>query len=62
METKAGSKRIKMPGAGKALPMFQDFCSFEGYNAERLMMETGKLRELITCYNYTQDTLSSEGL
>jgi DNA-binding HxlR family transcriptional regulator len=28
--------------------MFQGSCSFEGYNAELLMKETKKLRELIT--------------
>ena len=33
METKAKSKRLKAPIAGKVLPMFQESCSFEGYDA-----------------------------
>jgi DNA-binding HxlR family transcriptional regulator len=48
METKARSKRLKTPRAEKALPMFQELCSFEGYDTELLMNETEKLRELIT--------------
>jgi hypothetical protein len=48
METIAGSKRLKTPKAEKALPIIQDICSFEGYDADLLMKETGKLRELIT--------------
>ncbi|MFY9965960.1 MAG: helix-turn-helix domain-containing protein [Nitrososphaeraceae archaeon] len=48
METKARSKRLKTPRAGRALPMFQELCSFEGYDTELLMNETEKLRELIT--------------
>jgi hypothetical protein len=48
METKARSKRLKTPKAGRALPIIQDTCSFEGNDAELLMKETGKLRELIT--------------
>jgi DNA-binding HxlR family transcriptional regulator len=48
METKARSKRPKTPRAEKALPMFQELCSFEGYDTELLMNETEKLRELIT--------------
>jgi DNA-binding HxlR family transcriptional regulator len=48
METKAKSKPLKKPRAKKILPMFQEPCSFEGYDAELLMKETGKLRELIT--------------
>jgi hypothetical protein len=48
METKAKSKRLKAPIAGKVLPMFQESCSFEGYDVELLMKETEKLRELIT--------------
>jgi DNA-binding HxlR family transcriptional regulator len=48
METKAKSKPLKTPRAKKILPMFQESCSFEGYDAELLMKETGKLRELIT--------------
>jgi hypothetical protein len=47
METKARSKRLKTPKAGRALPIIQDTCSFEGYDAELLMKETGKLRELL---------------
>ena len=48
METIAGSKRLKTPKVGKALPIIQDTCVFEGYDADLLMKETGKLRELIT--------------
>ena len=48
METIAGSKRLKTPKGGKALPIIQDTCRFEGYDADLLMKETGKLRELIT--------------
>jgi DNA-binding HxlR family transcriptional regulator len=48
METKAKSKRTKTPRAGKALPMFHELCSFEGYDVELLMSETEKLRELFT--------------
>jgi hypothetical protein len=48
METKARSKRLKTPRAGKAFPIFQELCSFEGYDTELLMNETEKLRELIT--------------
>ena len=49
METKAGSKKLVVSGrAGKALPVFNDSCNFEGYDAELLMKETEKLRELIT--------------
>jgi DNA-binding HxlR family transcriptional regulator len=48
METKAKSKRLKAPIAGKVLPMFQESCSFEGYEAEVLMKETEKLRGLVT--------------
>ena len=49
METKAGSKKSAVSRrAGKALPVFNDSCSFEGYDAELLMSETEKLRELIT--------------
>jgi hypothetical protein len=48
METKARSKRTKTLRAGKTLPMLDESCSFEGYNAELLMNETEKLRELIT--------------
>jgi DNA-binding HxlR family transcriptional regulator len=47
METKAKSKRLKTPKTGK-VPMFQEPCSFEGYDAELLMKETAKLRGLIT--------------
>jgi DNA-binding HxlR family transcriptional regulator len=49
METKAGPKKLVVSGrAGKALPVFNDSCNFEGYDAELLMKETEKLRELIT--------------
>jgi DNA-binding HxlR family transcriptional regulator len=49
METKVGSKKLVVSGrAGKALPVFNDSCNFEGYDAELLMKETEKLRELIT--------------
>jgi DNA-binding HxlR family transcriptional regulator len=48
LETIAGSKRLKTPKAGKAFPIIQDTCRFEGYDADLLMKETGKLRELIT--------------
>jgi DNA-binding HxlR family transcriptional regulator len=49
METKARSKKSVVSGrAGKALPVFNDSCNFEGYDAEFLMKETEKLRELIT--------------
>ena len=49
MKTKAGSKKLVVSGrAGKALPVFNDSCNFEGYDAELLMKETEKLRELIT--------------
>lgn len=37
MEAKKGS-----------LPVIQDACSFEGYNADSLMSETARLRSLIT--------------
>jgi hypothetical protein len=48
METKVSSKRLKMSSSRKALPVVQEPCSFEGYDVELLMSETGKLRELIT--------------
>jgi DNA-binding HxlR family transcriptional regulator len=48
LETIAGSKRLKTIKAGKGLIIIQDTCSFEGYDAELLMKETGNLRELIT--------------
>jgi len=48
LETITGSKRLKTPKGGKALPIIQDTCRFEGYDADLLMKETGKLRELIT--------------
>jgi DNA-binding HxlR family transcriptional regulator len=49
METKAQAKKLVVSGrAGKALPVFNDSCNFEGYDAELLMKETEKLRELIT--------------
>ncbi|MGC2309122.1 MAG: helix-turn-helix domain-containing protein [Nitrososphaeraceae archaeon] len=50
METKArSSKKSTVPRRiGNTLPVLNDSCSFEGYDAEVLMNETGKLRELIT--------------
>ena len=49
METKARSKKSTVSKkVGKALPIFNESCSFEGYDAELLMNETEKLRELIT--------------
>jgi DNA-binding HxlR family transcriptional regulator len=50
METKArSSKKSTVPRRiGNALPVLNDSCNFEGYDAEVLMNETGKLRELIT--------------
>jgi DNA-binding HxlR family transcriptional regulator len=48
METKAKSKKLRTPSAGKALPVLNKTCSFEGYDAETLMRETAKLRGLIT--------------
>jgi DNA-binding HxlR family transcriptional regulator len=48
METKARSRKSKPPGVGKTLPIFHESCSFEGYDADLLMKETEKLRQLIT--------------
>ena len=49
METKARSKKSTVSRRiGNSLPVFKDSCNFEGYDAEVLMNETGKLRELIT--------------
>lgn len=48
METKVSSKRLKMPSSRKTLPVVQEPCTFEGYDAELLMSETEKLRTLIT--------------
>jgi DNA-binding HxlR family transcriptional regulator len=49
METNARSRKSRTPRrAGKALPILHESCSFEGYDAEVLMSETEKLRELIT--------------
>jgi DNA-binding HxlR family transcriptional regulator len=48
METKARSQKPKTPVAGKSLPILNETCSFEGYDAETLMRETAKLRGLIT--------------
>jgi DNA-binding HxlR family transcriptional regulator len=48
METKATSRKMKMTRADKALPMVNEACGFEGYDAETLMRETAKLRGLIT--------------
>jgi DNA-binding HxlR family transcriptional regulator len=43
METK-GTKRVKR----RELPLYNDGCSFEGYDPSSLLAETGKLRNLIT--------------
>ncbi len=49
METKVRSKKsIASKGVGKSLPIIKESCSFEGYDADILMSETEKLRELIT--------------
>ena len=49
METKARSKKSTVSKrAGKALPIFRESCNFTGYDAEQLMNETEKLRELFT--------------
>ena len=49
METKARSKKsIVVRRPGKTLPIVNEPCIFEGYDAELLMNETEKLRELIT--------------
>jgi DNA-binding HxlR family transcriptional regulator len=48
METKARSSKKSPRRIGNALPVLNDSCNFEGYDAEVLMNETGKLRELIT--------------
>lgn len=32
----------------KKLPLHDDECSFEGYDSEKLMLQTAKLRDLIT--------------
>jgi DNA-binding HxlR family transcriptional regulator len=48
METKARFKKLGALGPKRALPLFHQSCNFEGYDAELLMKETEKLRELIT--------------
>jgi hypothetical protein len=49
METRARSKKpMTQARVGKILPMLNESCSFEGYDAETLMRETAKLRVLIT--------------
>ena len=49
METKAKSKKSRVSKrAGKSLPIVHESCNFTGYDAELLMNETEKLRELIT--------------
>jgi DNA-binding HxlR family transcriptional regulator len=49
METKVRSKKsMASKRVGKPLPIFEESCSFEGYDADTLMTETKKLRELIT--------------
>src|SRR5687768_18566119 len=47
METKPRPKRMT-PAARRGLPVFQNSCSFGGYDPDLLMNETKKLRELIT--------------
>src|SRR5437867_8449112 len=37
-----------METKNRSLPMVRDACSFEGYNANSLMSETARLRNLIT--------------
>jgi DNA-binding HxlR family transcriptional regulator len=48
METKARSKKLKASEIGKTLPVLNETCSFEGYDADTLMRETAELRGLIT--------------
>ena len=50
METKTGSSKKSTVSRriGNALPVLNGSCNFEGYDAEVLMNETRKLRELIT--------------
>jgi DNA-binding HxlR family transcriptional regulator len=49
METNARSRKSTASRrAFPALPILHESCSFEGYDAEVLMNETEKLRELIT--------------
>ena len=49
METKAKSKKSRVSKrGGKSLPIVHESCNFTGYDAELLMNETEKLRELIT--------------
>ena len=49
METKGNSgKMIKASKSGREIPVIQNSCIFTGYDAELLMDETEKLRELIT--------------
>jgi DNA-binding HxlR family transcriptional regulator len=49
METKVRPKKsTSLRRPGKTLPIINESCSFEGYDAELLMNETEKLRELIT--------------
>lgn len=39
---------IKMETKRKIIPIIQDRCDFEGYDASSLMSETSKLRKIIT--------------
>jgi len=48
LETKVRSNKPKTSEIGKTLPMLNETCGFEGYDAEMLMRETAKLRGLIT--------------
>jgi hypothetical protein len=49
METNSRSKKLtSLKRPSKTLPIIDETCNFEGYDAEVLMNETEKLRELIT--------------
>jgi DNA-binding HxlR family transcriptional regulator len=39
---------VKMETERKSLPIIEDRCNFDGYNASSLMSETSKLRKIIT--------------
>jgi DNA-binding HxlR family transcriptional regulator len=47
-ETKKDNEMINASKSGKGFPVIQNSCVFTGYDADMLMNETGKLRELIT--------------
>jgi len=42
------SVRVKMETKRKSIPIIEDGCSFEGYDASSLMSETSRLRKIIT--------------